>query len=616
MATSKPTITPISDTFTSFKDNVNRISLDLGATGRLNTNVDSDVVAAINELEVAIRGTSNNLVASDLSTMGVAANNLVSAIHELDSDLHGNGGGNAKADLTTAAKDIVSAINEIEAVFDASTYEISAGANQFDVTSGAFNIDASGDISLDADGGDVFVKDNGVTYGSLTNSSGNLVIKSGTSTVMTGSGENATFNNNVTIENALQVDGASNLKGNVTLGDANTDNIVFTGEVNSNIIPNTDDTYHLGSSTQQWKDLYVDGTAYIDDLDVDSAEIGDINITGSTIDANGDLTVKSTTGDVVLDANGADVLLKDAGTQYGTLTNSSGNLIVKSGSTTALTFSGADVTTAGTVTTGGNLIMGGTTISRTGGIIVDASTNITLDADGGIIHLKDGGTQFGRLQNSSGNLVLKTSSNTTVATFGSPGSADVKLSGKLVDSSGLNTTAKDVIAAINEHEADIGNMTLTGLTATDISAGLREVIAEVGVVGSLGTAHKTTTVGAINELHTTIGKDIDSDGLNANLASNNIGLSLFTIDRLMGNLGNFHATDVSDHTSIVNAINAVAADVTQLSGESTALDGRIGSLSNLVAGFTGAERNSVVNALNAVFNSVPQIFDSSGTLLN
>ena len=159
-------------------------------------------------------------------------------------------------------------------------------------------------------------------------------------------------------------------------------------------------------------------------------------------------------------------------------------------------------------------------------------------------------------------------------------------------------------------------MTLTGLTATDLSAGLREVIAEVGAVGSLGTAHKTTTVGAINELHTTIGKDIDSDGINGNLANNNIGLGLFRLDSAIGNLANFHATDVSDHASVVNAINAVGADVTQLSGDATALDGRIGSLSNLVAGFTGAERNSVVNALNAVFNSVPQIFDSSGTLLN
>mgnify|MGYP003304193346 FL=1 len=159
-------------------------------------------------------------------------------------------------------------------------------------------------------------------------------------------------------------------------------------------------------------------------------------------------------------------------------------------------------------------------------------------------------------------------------------------------------------------------MTLTGLTATDLSAGLREVIAEVGAVGSLGTAHKTTTVGAINELHTTIGKDIDSDGINGNLANNNIGLGLFRLDSAIGNLALLSDSDVSTQTNLVIAINAVAADVTQLSGTSSALDGRIGSLSNLVAGFTGAERNSVVNALNAVFNSVPQIFDSSGTLLN
>ena len=610
MATSKPTITPISDTFTSFKDNVNRISLDLGATGRLNTNVDSDVVAAINELELGIRGTSNNLVATDLSMF--TANNVVSALIELDVDIHGSGGGTASSDLTTTANDLVAAINEIEAVFDASTYEISAGANQFDVTSGDFNIDASGDISLDADGGDIFVKDNGVTYGSLTNSSGNLVIKSGTSTVMTGSGTNATFNNDVTVENDLQVDGASNLKGNVTLGDANTDNIVFTGEVNSNIIPNTDDTYHLGSSTKQWKDLYVDGTAYIDNLDADSAEIGNINIVSDTISTNHNtLNLVSTTGDVVLDAGGDDVLLKDSGSQYGALTANSGNLIVKSGSTTALTFTGANVATAGTVTTGGNLIMGGTTISRTGVLTLDVSSNISLDADGGNVYVKDGGTQYGNLKNTSGNLIIQSGSTTAVTFDG----ANATFAGTIKGAT-LNTTATDVVAAINEHETDIGNMTLTGLTATDISAGLREVIAEVGAVGSLGTAHKTTTVGAINELHTTIGKDIDSDGINGNLANNNIGLGLFRLDSAIGNLANFHATDVSDHASVVNAINAVGADVTQLSGDATALDGRIGSLSNLVAGFTGAERNSVVNALNAVFNSVPQIFDSSGTLLN
>ena len=70
-------------------------------------------------------------------------------------------------------------------------------------------------------------------------------------------------------------------------------------------------------------------------------------ITGSTI------TLDSA-GDITLDAGGADVTLKDDGTTFGSLTNSSGELVIKSGSTptTAMTFSGANVTFAGTVTIG------------------------------------------------------------------------------------------------------------------------------------------------------------------------------------------------------------------------------------------------------------------------
>jgi hypothetical protein len=58
--------------------------------------------------------------------------------------------------------------------------------------------------------------------------------------------------------------------------------------------------------------------------------------------------------DIILDAGGADITLKDDGTTFGSLTNSSGELVIKSGSTptTAMTFSGANVTFAGTVTIG------------------------------------------------------------------------------------------------------------------------------------------------------------------------------------------------------------------------------------------------------------------------
>ena len=55
-----------------------------------------------------------------------------------------------------------------------------------------------------------------------------------------------------------------NATGNVTLGDADTDNIVFNGDINSNIIPNTNNTYELGSATKRWKTLYTGATTKID----------------------------------------------------------------------------------------------------------------------------------------------------------------------------------------------------------------------------------------------------------------------------------------------------------------------------------------------------------------
>ena len=100
--------------------------------------------------------------------------------------------------------------------------------------------------------------------------------------------------------------------------------------------------------------------------------VDDITINGSTISDAGDFTL-DVEGDIILDANGADVFLKDAGTTYGSLTNTSGNLIVKSGTTTALTFSGADVTIAGDLTVSGDDITMGT--NTAGNLLVADGTN-------------------------------------------------------------------------------------------------------------------------------------------------------------------------------------------------------------------------------------------------
>ena len=55
-----------------------------------------------------------------------------------------------------------------------------ADAVKVAAAAGGITLDAELDIALDANGGDVFVKDNGTVYGSLTNSSGRLHVYSGT----------------------------------------------------------------------------------------------------------------------------------------------------------------------------------------------------------------------------------------------------------------------------------------------------------------------------------------------------------------------------------------------------------------------------------------------------
>ena len=85
------------------------------------------------------------------------------------------------------------------------------------------------------------------------------------------------------------------------------DDATFAGKVEAL----RDDAFDLGSSAKQWKDLYINGVAYIDDLradtlgaalDANSQAITNVNIDSGNIDdtaigANGRSSVQATTGD-------------------------------------------------------------------------------------------------------------------------------------------------------------------------------------------------------------------------------------------------------------------------------------------------------------------------------
>ena len=62
--------------------------------------------------------------------------------------------------------------------------------------------------------------------------------------------------------------------GNITLGDADTDNIVFNAEVASDLIPDQNATYDLGSSTKKWNNIWATT------VNTDALSVGDLTVDG------------------------------------------------------------------------------------------------------------------------------------------------------------------------------------------------------------------------------------------------------------------------------------------------------------------------------------------------
>jgi hypothetical protein len=91
-------------------------------------------------------------------------------------------------------------------------------------------------------------------------------------------------NSGVTISDAnLLTTTSLQVNDNSTFGTSNTDTVDFVGRVASEFTPSTDNTYDLGRVGHEWRDLFIDGTANIDSLVADTADINGGTIDGATI---------------------------------------------------------------------------------------------------------------------------------------------------------------------------------------------------------------------------------------------------------------------------------------------------------------------------------------------
>ncbi len=84
-----------------------------------------------------------------------------------------------------------------------------------------------------------------------------------------------TFNSHLYVGGNLEVKGTTKFEGGtLTFGDSDTDNVVFGADIDSDIIPDDDSTYDLGSTGQRWRKIWVDdigiGGTYFLGVDIET----------------------------------------------------------------------------------------------------------------------------------------------------------------------------------------------------------------------------------------------------------------------------------------------------------------------------------------------------------
>ncbi len=248
--------------------------------------------------------------------------------------------------------------------------------NDNNINAAHLKLDIDGDIILDSASNKIELYDNGTLYGKLVNSSTNLQIKSGSSSTvaLTFSGADATFAGTVTAgylsldnmsfnNNVIACSGAAlNLDSSSTIVlDADDPNVIFKDAGSEWFRIKQDGTTRLKSNSA----ITIESSNFLylnqDDDDKIKFNLSDDSVMeslqGSLQFSSTDEIILDANTDITLDANGGDVFLKDNAVTFGSLTNNSGNLRIKSGTTTALTLSGANATFAGNLLLAGNILI-------------------------------------------------------------------------------------------------------------------------------------------------------------------------------------------------------------------------------------------------------------------
>ena len=449
-------------------------------------------------------------------------------------------------------------------------------------------IDGTGYI--DAVSGDTLTLTSNASVGGNITLTGNLV-GSGNIT-NTGTGY---FGGNLTANADFAVTGTLNANGDVNLGNAPTDTVTFISRVDSSIIPSTDGTYNLGSTTNEWQNLYITGTAEIDQLNADSVDIDAGTIDNTVIGGNtpvaGSFTTVNASGDATLNAN---VTIGNA---------SSDNVTVN-----------ATISSNLIPTTDDNVDLGSTTnqwrnLYIDGVATVDSLTADTVNIDGGTID----NTVIGATTPVAGSF-------TTLSTSGQATLATVDINGGAIDNTtvGATTPSTGAFTTLSASSGITGDLTgnVTGNVSGNITGNITgDVTGDLtgNVTASTGSSTFNDVVvnGTLDVTGTTIANVTDptsaQDAATKNYVDTNDALKVTKAgDTMTGNLtmsGGAKVTGLPAPTVSSDAANKGYVDQ-EISAVIDSAPGALDTLNELAAAL-GDDPNYATTITNALATKLP-----------
>ena len=340
---------------------------------------------------------------------------------------------------------------------------------------------------------------------------------------------NVTASANLSVGGDLTVTGNATINGNLTFGNATTDTVSFGADINSNFIPDVDDTYDLGSSAQEWRNLYVDGTANIDSLVADTADINGGTIDGTVIGGTSAAAITGTT------------ISSTAGFSGNLTGNVNGNV---TGNVTGALTGNASTATA---------LQTGRTIALSGDV---AATGVAFDGTGNI-------TLATTIQANSVALGTDTTGNYVATIAGTAN--EIEVTGSGVESAAVTVGLPNNVTITNDLTVG-GNLTVSGTTTTvnteTINLADNQIVLNSNYTGSTPTENGGIEIERGTLANKTFVWDETADKWT-------VGSEAFvagTVEATSLKLNGTTVTSTAAELNILDGVTATAAEINKLDG--------------------------------------------------